>query len=138
MNKLGKAVFSLIVVGVLVIGGLVYLSNLTERKESQNKFSEFYQQEENYDVLFFGSSHTLNAVFPMELWKDYGIVSYNMATHGGRTAGNYWLLKNALEYTSPKLIVVDCYMISMNEKISEPEKIHMAPTYMKSCSHHQK
>ena len=130
MNKTLKAIFSFVIVGLLVVGGLVYLSDLTERKESQNKFSEFYEQDADFDVLFLGSSHTLNGVFPMELWNDYGIVSYNMATHGGRTAGNYWLLKNALEYTNPKLVVVDCYMISLNEKISEPEKIHMATDHI--------
>ena len=130
MNKNIKAIFSFVVISFLVVGGLVYLSDLTERKESQNKFNEFYAQEADYDVLFLGSSHTLNGVFPMELWNDYGIVSYNMATHGGRTAGNYWLLKNALEYTNPKLVVVDCYMISLNEKISEPEKIHMATDHI--------
>lgn len=130
MNKTVKAIFSFVTVSLLVVVGLIYLSNLTERKESQNKFNEFYEQEADYDVLFLGSSHTLNAVFPMELWNDYGIVSYNMATHGGRTAGSYWLLKNALEYTTPKLAVIDCYMISLNEKVSEAAKIHMATDHI--------
>lgn len=130
MNKILRAMFSFIIVIVLVIGGLIYLADITERKESKNKFGEFYEQEEDYDVLFLGSSHVLNGVYPMELWNDYGIVSYNMGTHGGRTAGSYWVLKNALEYTKPKLVVVDCFMISMDEKISSAEKLHMATDHI--------
>ena len=117
MKKTLKAIFSFAAVGLLVIAGIVYLSDLTERKESNNKFSEFYEQEEDYDVLFLGSSHVLNSVFPMELWNDYGIVSYNLAGYGSRSASNYWVLKNALEYTTPKLVVVDCCMISLEEKV---------------------
>ena len=44
-------------------------------------YYDFYQQEQDFDVLFLGTSHVLNAVYPMELWRDYGIVSYNMANH---------------------------------------------------------
>ena len=107
MRKILSAIISFVIVGLLVVCGLSGLSDITERKESKNKFSDFYEQEENYDVLFIGSSHVLNGVFPMELWKDYGIVSYNLSGHGSRGAVNYWILKNALEYTTPKLVVID-------------------------------
>lgn len=130
MNKTLKAMFSFVMVSVLVICGLIFLSDITERKESKKKFEEFYEQKADYDVLFLGSSHVLNGIYPMELWNDYGIVSYNMGTHGGRSAGSYWVLKNALDYTTPKLVVVDCFMISMDEKISSAEKLHMATDHI--------
>lgn len=130
MKKILKAIFSFAVVGLLVAAGLVYLSDLTERKESNNKFSEFYEQEEDYDVLFLGSSHVLNSIFPMELWNDYGIVSYNLAGHGNRMATNYWTLKNALEQTTPKLVVIDCCMISMDEKIGVIEQLHLSTDHI--------
>lgn len=130
MNKIVKALFSFVVVGLLVLGGLVYLSNLTERKESKAKFSDFYEQEEDFDVLFLGSSHTINGVFPMELWNDYGIVSYNMAVHAGRTTDSYWLLKNALEYTAPELVVIDCCLISWNQKHTLTENLHKSTNHI--------
>lgn len=130
MKKILSAIFSFMAVVLLVCAGMLYFSNLTERKESNNKFSDFYRQEEDYDVLFLGSSHVLNGIFPMELWSDYGIVSYNLASHGSRPASNYWILKNALEYTKPKLVVVDCCMISQEEKVGSIEQLHMSTDHI--------
>lgn len=126
MKKIISAIFSFLAVAVLIIWGLGHLSDITERKKSKNKFSDFYRQEEEYDVLFLGSSHVLNGVFPMELWRDYGIVSYNLSGHGSRAAVNYWILKNALEYTTPKLVVVDCYMLGLKEKVGTIDQLHMS------------
>lgn len=100
---------------------LGYMTGLTERKSAYVKYKDFYDQESNFDVLFLGSSHMLNGVFPMELWKDYGIVSYNFGGHSNRLATTYWVMKNALDYTKPKVVVIDCWGLSMNSKIKEDE-----------------
>ena len=69
-----------------------------------------------YAVLFFGTSHVNNAVFPMELWKDYGITAYNFGGHANAIATSYWVMKNALDYTHPKLVVFDCLGMTSNTK----------------------
>lgn len=89
-----------------------------ERKDSDELYKDFFAQEENFDVLFFGNSHVMNGVLPLELWDKYGIVSYNLANHGSRMASNYWILRNALEYTTPKVVVVDSCMFLTTEKTS--------------------
>ena len=125
--KEGLKVFTwLTVIGLLVGIGLQYLSALVERKDSYSKYEPFYQQEENFDVLFMGQSHVLNGIFPMELWNDYGIVSYNFAGHGNRLATTYWVLKNALDYTQPKLVVVDCGMLASEDKTGPAEQVHLS------------
>ena len=65
-------------------------------------------------MLFLGTSHVINAVYPMELWEDYGIVSYNMAGHGNKMPTTYWVFENALLETTPKLVVIDCLKISQD------------------------
>lgn len=130
MKRVIGTFFSFLIVIVLVIWGLGNLADITERKDSKNKFSDFYQQEADYDVLFLGSSHVLNGIFPMELWDEYGIVSYNMAGYGNRMAMNYWMLKNALEYTSPQLVVVDCYMLGKDEKTGTIDQLHMSTDHI--------
>ena len=130
MKKIVGTIFSFFAVAILVIWGLETLADITERKDSKNKFNDFYQQEADYDVLFFGSSHVLNGIFPMELWNNYGLVSYNMAGYGNRMAMNYWMLKNALEYTSPKLVVVDCYMLGKDEKTGTIDQLHMSTDHI--------
>ena len=126
MSKIVKSVISFVAVAVMVFLGLWYFSDLTELKESKEKYSEFYEVEDDVDVLFLGSSHVLNGIFPMELWNDYGIVSYNMAGYGNTQAMNYWILKNALEYTTPELVVFDACMLASDEKIGTLEQLHMS------------
>lgn len=53
----------------------------------------------------------------MELWNDYGITSYNMAVTGSRIPTTYWILKNALQYTTPKIVVMEATYF-YNEKYS--------------------
>lgn len=126
MKNVIKNILSAFVVVGLIVLGVVYFSDVTERKESREKFAQFYDAEENIDVLFVGSSHVLNGIFPMELWNEYGIVSYNMAGHGNRMILNYWVLMNALEHTSPKLVVLDAYMLSLEDKLSGLEQLHIS------------
>lgn len=91
MKNVIKSILSTLIVLGMIILGIVYFADVTERKESREKFAQFYNEEENVDVLFVGSSHVLNGIFHMELWNDYGIVSYNMAGHGNRMILNYWV-----------------------------------------------
>lgn len=93
--------------------------NIFERKYSYTKYYDFYQQKQDFDVLFLGTSHVLNAVYPMELWRDYGIVSYNMANHSENICTNYWQLRNALQYTTPKVVVIDLYAVDGDSKVNE-------------------
>ena len=125
-----KSLYFILSVFCLVAAGLWGLGIVTERKESRNKFAGFYKEKEDFDVLFIGSSHVLNGVFPQLLWEEYGIVSYNMGGHGNRMALNYWVLKNALEYTTPKCVVVDCYMLGLNDMYESIEQVHISSDHI--------
>ncbi len=121
MNKNAiKTIISCIITICLLIISLKYLTDLFERKQSNTKYEPFFSQEEEFDVLFMGTSHVINAIFPMELWKDYGIVSYNFGGHANPLPTTYWVMKNALDYTTPKLMVIDCYHLSYNQKLPSP------------------
>ncbi len=120
--KILKRIFSIVVVLLIVMVGLYRLAVLTERKDSQFKYKPFYQQKENFDVLFMGSSHVINGIFPMELWRDYGIVSYNFGGHANSLAISYWQMVNAFDYTTPRLVVIDCYSLSGQLKFFEDDK----------------
>lgn len=112
---------------LLFICNITVLNNLTERKESRNKYYDFFEQKQNFDVLFLGSSHTINAIYPMELWDDYGIVSYNLGGHGNRIPTTYAVLKEALLYTTPKLVVLDCFHVKSNRMYSDSiEQVHLS------------
>lgn len=60
----------------------------------------------------------INSIFPMELWSDYGIVLYNCGGAGSRIPTTYWVMENVLNYTTPNLIVIDCYYLGEKSKIT--------------------
>lgn len=95
---------------------LYYLTNLFEQKSSLYEYQAFFEQEADFDVLFLGTGHIKNDIHPMELWNNYGIVSYNFGSHASEIATLYWVMENALDYTTPKLIVVDCLYLEKNVK----------------------
>lgn len=98
----------------LLAVSLKFLTGIVERKSSVFKYQPFFEQEQDFDVLFMGTSHVINGIFPMELWRDYGIVSYNFGGHANTLPTSYWVMKNALDYTSPKLMVIDCLGLGSN------------------------
>ena len=107
-TKLMRIVSCLVVI-CLTLAILTGLTSLTESKSSVEKYKQFFQQDADFDVLFLGSSKVINGVLPMELWNDYGIVSYNMGGHATTIPTSYWILRNALDYTTPKCVVIDCF-----------------------------
>ena len=98
---------------------LIKLTDLMERKSSDEKYADFWKQDVDFEVLFMGTSHVINGVYPMELWKDYGIISYNCGGHSNEMATTYWVMENLLEQTRPKVIVIDCLAVSGNRKCSD-------------------
>lgn len=92
---------------------LFVADRVTRRDDGARKYGPFFEEkdEQAYDVLFFGTSHMLNAVFPMELWRDYGITSYNMANNSECLDVTEWVLRMAFAYHKPKVAVIDVFYI---------------------------
>ena len=82
------------------------LSFVTERKESGSRLRPFLRNAKQYDVLFFGDSHVINGAFPRELWRDWGIPAYNLASYGNTMPVVYWTMRLALQYASPQWVVI--------------------------------
>ena len=119
MNKRSALrLVSCMMVGAMFSLGAWKLTALVERKDTIAKYMDFYAQRENFDVLFFGTSHVRNGIYPMELWKDYGIISYNFSGSNNPLATSYWMLVNALDYTQPKVAVIDCSHLAWDGKAS--------------------
>ena len=118
MKTIIKQLISCTITIFLTVVMLMGLSDLMERKYSVQKYNDFFQQEEDFDVLFLGSSHVIDGISPMDIWNDYGIVSYNLGGHSNTIPTSYWIMMCALEYTSPKVVVIDGYLLGSKYKIS--------------------
>ncbi len=107
----------------LFAAGIRFLTKLSDPGYAYSKNRDFIEHSDSYDVLFFGNSHMANGVFPMELWNDYGIVSYNLAGFGLPMPAIYWVMKNALDESEPALVIIDCYNLASEEKAGRKEML---------------
>lgn len=122
-----KRILGSILFLAILLGVLSYAMFVTKRKNSDEKYADFFNQKEDFDVLFFGSSRVLNGVYPMELWNTQGIVSYNFGGHGNYIPVSYWVWKNTMDYTHPKLVVIDTYYIEENNPYRENiQQMHLS------------
>ena len=76
-NSTLSRVIAVILTLALLLAALFGLSELVKRKASYIQYADFFDEKQNFDVLFFGTSHVLDAVQPMKLWKDYGFHARN-------------------------------------------------------------
>ncbi len=102
-----KNVLKICIFLCLLFGILLFTSKILIDEENYAKYKDFYTEKEDFDVLFFGSSRMLVSVYPMQMYEEQGITSYNMAQHAEGLKITYWQIVNAIKYTTPKVIVVD-------------------------------
>lgn len=102
-------ILNIILVAALLLSVFARTDTLVRPQEANDRFREFFEEDQEYDVLFFGSSHMLNSVNPMQLWSEYGITSYNWAGAATWTPASYWIFRNAIEYHKPRIAVLDVY-----------------------------
>ena len=110
-----RAAVVICITAVLVVTTADYL----QKSDVNMKNQEFFNTDENYDVLFFGSSHVVMGILPMVIWEEYGMTSYNLSNGGQRLAEDYWVLKEALERQNPSLVVIDTYTTNIDKKYDE-------------------
>lgn len=105
---------SILLVLALVIGGTAFFSRALAMQEGPEKNGAFLQEDREYDVLLFGSSHMVNGIYPQLLWRDYGITAYNLAGHGCGLAASYWTMRLAVAQHKPKAAVLDVLFAQSN------------------------
>ena len=106
---IGKTVLFLIILSVCLFA----VSLIVERKSSYDKNQRFFEEADagHIDVFILGSSHAINGINPVQMYEQYGYTSYNLGGYGSVLLSSYWQFKLALDYCTPKLVIVDAYML---------------------------
>lgn len=100
-------------------------SDILELKTSETCYAEFWKDPSDYDVWFMGTNHMLYGIQPMDLWKDYGYKTYNIAAPSSRMPQIYWTFMCALEYSEPEMVVLDTYHVEKDYMHhNSTEKLH--------------
>lgn len=129
--KLLKGFIKTIIFILIFIFIFSYLSNLFCRKALEGtwnqtqKISGFYNEPENeFDVMFFGSSNTYCSFNPLVLYEHTGLKSYVFASQQQPAWATYTYIKEALKTQKPQLLVVDVLMFSKNEEFYDDGVIY--------------
>lgn len=77
------------------------------------KIDGFYNSEKNeYDVVFFGSSHAYSSFNPLILWEKTGVKSYVFATQQQPIWATYHYMRDAFVRQDLDMAVLDVLMLS--------------------------
>ena len=90
---------------------LALLDRGMRRDDSERKYGAFFAEKQGFDVLFLGTSRVLDGISPMELWRDYGLTSYNMGNNSEPLGVTRWVLEAAMAYHMPRVAVIDVFYV---------------------------
>ena len=109
--------FLLLLAAILVPVTQIFARKSLEKPwDMRNKIGGFYNEpEDEFQVMFFGSSHACASFSPLALWDSTGVKSYVFATQLQPLWATYAYLQEALKTQSPSLVVVECYMTADRE-----------------------
>lgn len=124
--------FKVVLLSILILRLLFEINHIVTPKYAYEDtwptsitYIGFYQIPKNsVDVLFLGSSHAAAGFVPQELYNNYGITSYNLGCEQQNLLVSYYWLKEALHSQSPKVVVLDTYMLhtyNSNEPLNTAE-----------------
>lgn len=117
MNKNGRLMRGIVFVciGFLLF---VFLQKVTISKVNlftMSALKEFQDSEDEFDVLFVGTSHMAYGVSPMRMYEQRGLSSYNLATEAQTIALSYSVLLRAFSFQKPKVVVLDASSLFAGE-----------------------
>lgn len=127
--KFGIRVLVFVTILVLLISEINYIlmpkKYFDDNWPTTSTYKGFYQMKaDSIDVLFLGSSHAAAAFNPQVIYDNYGIGSYNLGCEEQNLLVSYYWLKEALKYQSPKVVVLDTFMVFNHkgyEALNTPE-----------------
>lgn len=113
-------VFVLALIPFVIVTGKKYAAATTENlvnNYSEARWNEFYSLEKNtVDMLFLGSSHSYCTFDPEIFDTALGTSSYQLGMPLQHMDSTYYTLLEALNYQSPKLVVLEVYWDMLDDE----------------------
>ena len=103
----------------LVINGLTFITR--NKNEAEQVYPYYDEPKKSLDVVFLGSSHVMCGIYPMELYREYGITAYDYTSSALVLPQAYYQVVEALKTQTPKVLVLDVSgVVYDNVKIGSP------------------
>ena len=108
-------VFGLVLSAVTILLQPKYMTDLVEG----SMLSQYYRESGNHDVIFVGDCEVYANFTPMEMYREQGITAYVRGSSQQLIWQSYYILKETLEYETPKVIVLNVNAMRYSEPVSE-------------------
>lgn len=115
MMKIIKRIVSCVLF-VAILLGLLQVSSLIFQPKSNDKASGihyprtngiFSEPKDSIDTVFIGDSEVYHSFIPLNIWRDYGITSYDVSSPSQKLVYSMEFLKKTFENQSPKLVFLE-------------------------------
>lgn len=115
MKKIIKRIVSCVLF-VAILLGLLQVSSLVFQPKSNDKVSGihyprangiFSEPKDSIDTVFIGDSEVYHSFIPLNIWRDYGITSYDVSSPSQKLVYSMEFLKKTFEKQSPKIVFLE-------------------------------
>lgn len=115
MKKIIKRIVSCVLF-VAILLGLLQVSSLVFQPKSNDKASGIYyprangifsEPKDSIDTVFIGDSEVYHSFIPLNIWRDYGITSYDVSSPSQKLVYSMEFLKKTFENQSPKIVFLE-------------------------------
>ncbi|MBQ4249751.1 MAG: hypothetical protein II705_06900 [Clostridia bacterium] len=123
--KIVKTVLFILIFALLFAGFNFFIQPIWTYLNNYNTIHGFYEEpRDTIETLFLGSSYMINGVTPTELYDEYGLSAYNLATEQQPLMASYYWLLEAYKYQSGSLktVVLDVSMLRRDPPLSAYRK----------------
>lgn len=108
-------VFCLVLSAVTILLQPKYMTDLVEG----SMLSQYYRESGDHDVIFIGDCEVYANFTPMEMYREQGITAYVRGSSQQLIWQSYYVLKETLEYETPKVVVLNVNAMRYSEPVSE-------------------
>ncbi len=115
MKKIIKRIVSCVLF-VAILLGLLQVSSLIFQPKSNDKASGIHyprangilsEPKDSIDTVFIGDSEVYHSFIPLNIWRDYGITSYDVSSPSQKLVYSMEFLKKTFEKQNPKIVFLE-------------------------------
>lgn len=120
------AAFFFVLCGLFLFAGISEALRRKAGDETDMVHSFYSLDRDTVDVLCLGSSHGYSSIQANVLWGEYGIPAYVMCSPRQTAACSYYLLKEALRYQKPKVVLFESYYLRVAKRYAGDAFLRLA------------
>lgn len=78
-------------------------------------------ERDSLDVIMVGNSHMYTSAAPMQLWRDYGIASWDIGASAMNTPAKLAYIEEALKTQTPQVLALEAYSVDQLSVVGRKE-----------------